>query len=214
MAARRPYLNAAGKVVPSVTTIIGRFKESGGLIHWAWTEGCEGRDYRETRDAAASSGTLAHKMVECEIRGRKFDEGGLAGHLLEKANRALVMYREWAAQTQLVPVQTEVRLVSERHQFGGTLDAISCAGRRALLDWKTSGGIYVDYMIQLAAYRGLWDEAHPDEPIDGGCHLIRFSKEDADFGHYYWSDLSDAWEAFILMRRLYDLDRQLKGRLK
>ena len=25
-----------GKRVPGVTTVLGRFKESGGLIHWSW----------------------------------------------------------------------------------------------------------------------------------------------------------------------------------
>ena len=39
-----------GQRLPSVTTVLSRFKDSGGLIHWAWSLGKEGKDYREERD--------------------------------------------------------------------------------------------------------------------------------------------------------------------
>ena len=64
---KKGYYLSDGSRVPSVTTVIGRFKDAGGLIHWAWKEGSEGRDYRETRDAAASVGTFAHAMVNAHI---------------------------------------------------------------------------------------------------------------------------------------------------
>ena len=56
------YFNAAGERIPGTTTIIGRFKESGALVHWAWKLGMEGKDYREVR--AADAGTAAHAMME------------------------------------------------------------------------------------------------------------------------------------------------------
>jgi hypothetical protein len=59
-----------GKRVPSVTTIISRFKDSGGLIHWAWQQGMDGLDYRETRDKAALAGHLAHYLMELDARGK------------------------------------------------------------------------------------------------------------------------------------------------
>ena len=53
--ATRVYKTQDGVRVPSVTTVISRFKEAGALMYWAWNEGKEGRDYRETRDAAADA---------------------------------------------------------------------------------------------------------------------------------------------------------------
>ena len=41
-----------GRLLPGTTTIIGKFKNSGALIHWAWKQGMDGIDYRETRDQA------------------------------------------------------------------------------------------------------------------------------------------------------------------
>ena len=69
------YKNKAGERIPGVTTVIGSNLgwSKGGLMHWAWEQGINGLDYRETRDAAANTGTIAHKMVEYEIKGKKFD---------------------------------------------------------------------------------------------------------------------------------------------
>jgi hypothetical protein len=81
------------------------------------------------------------------------------------------------------------------------------------LDWKTSNGVYQDYIIQIAAYRNLWEENYPDKPITGGFHLLRFSKEHADFTHHYWNDVDEGWEQFKLFRKAYDLDKILKKRV-
>jgi len=80
-------------------------------------------------------------------------------------------------------------------------------------DWKTSNAIYPDHIIQLAAYKVLWEENHPDQPITGGFHLCRFSKEHGDFAHHFWSELDDAWEQFLLFRQAYDIDKKLKKRV-
>lgn len=209
----QPYL-VNGKRVPSVTTVLGRFKDAGPLMYWAWNEGREGRDYRETRDAAASAGTLAHLMVEADIRGHKPPKSAdYEPETWAKANSAFRAYAEWRSQTQLVPDQTEMSLTCACHKMGGTLDTVLVQGRRSLGDWKTSNGVYQEYLCQLAAYRHLWEINHPDMPITGGFHLLRFSKSNGDFTHHFWAELDDAWRAFELMRELYDLDKRLKERL-
>ena len=208
------YKNAAGKRLPSVTTIIGKFKEAGGLIHWAWDLGIQGLDYRKVRDSAADAGTIAHSMVEADIRGLPQPcQDSQPDELWQKSLSAFEAYKEWRRQTQLIPEQTEVSMVCECHMVGGTLDTIMVQGKRSLGDWKTSNSIYPEYLIQLAAYRHLWEVNNPDKPIDGGFHLLRFSKEGGDFAHHFWPNLDDAWLAFVHMRELYDLMAKLKGRV-
>jgi hypothetical protein len=215
--ARSGYFTADGQRVPSVTTILGAYKaDIDGLLYWAWNEGREGRDFRETKTKAATAGTIAHDFVEKWLHGetvrpRDFKAFGPEG---EKAMMAFKAFKEWATQSKLVVEQTEVQLVSEIHRFGGCFDGITVGGKRAILDWKTSGGIYPDYLKQVRAYGGLWDEHNPDDPITAGYHLIRFDKEFGDFHHHYWQNLDAAWEAFLLLRRLYDLKRELKARAK
>jgi len=132
---------------------------------------------------------------------------------LKKARNSFFSFLEWANQTKLKPEHTEVSLTCDCHQTGGTLDTILVQGKRSLGDWKTSNSIYMDYLIQLAAYKHLWEVNHSDQPIEGGFHLLRFSKESADFTHHYWSELDQAWQAFEHMRALYDLVNNLKKRI-
>jgi hypothetical protein len=238
------YRNANGDKLPSVTTILSRFKEAGGLIHWAWQLGMEGKDYRQVRDAAADAGTIANLMVEADIRGYRQPQipvmpsfpvfemnsdkewiNNLTHYIedykkweeekdkWEKATKAFEAYKEWKSQTQLVSEYTEVSLTCECHQTGGTLDTILVQNKRSMGDWKSSNAIYLEYLIQLAAYKHLWEVNRPDEPIEGGFHLLRFSKDNCDFTHHYWANLDEAWTAFEHMRELYELTKKLKKRI-
>ena len=207
------YFLADGTRVPSVTTIIGRFKDAGPLMYWAWKEGKEGRDFRETRDKAADAGTMAHEAVEAWIRERPYSFEG-DPEVCARAQTAFGAFREWADQTQLQVTHTEMPLVSERHRFGGTFDAILVRGKRAVGDWKSSNAVYPDYLIQVAAYGRLWEENHPHLPIEGGYHLLRFDKIYGDFKHHWWSELDRAWQAFLYLRELYEIDKELKARTK
>lgn len=211
------YYAADGKRVPGVTTITGRWKESGGLIHWAWELGREGRDYRQERDAAANAGSIAHDMIEAYLLGEDYAlPAGTEPALIERAEKGYAQFRAWWGQTVQEVVATETPLVSERHRFGGTPDAIFRAadGRLAIGDWKTSNAIYHDMLVQVAAYAVLWDEHYPHEPITGGAHICRFSKEHADFEHRYFGDIAEAREQFLRLRAAYEADKRLKKRVR
>ena len=214
------YRNAAGERIPGTTTIIGRFKDSGALLWWAFRQGeaCERGEVTglyDKRDEAADSGTLAHEMVEMHIKGSEFKAPeNVSEKVLTQAENAYLMYLEWADQSKLEIIEQEMNLVSEEYQFGGTPDAIGMIkGELCLVDWKTSNGVYPDYLIQLAAYRHLWEENHPDKPITGGFHLCRFAKEHGDFAHHYFAELDDAWDQFKLFRESYEIDKRLKKRV-
>ena len=214
----RPYAGYEidGEKVPGVTTILSRFKDSGGLIYWAWDQGRQGKDFRETKQAAADAGTVAHDMVEHDIYGQRFNETGIDPSILQAARGAYAAYKEWKAQTQLEVAESEISLLSRRYGFGGTLDALFIRRRLALADWKTSKSVYTDYLLQLGAYAILWDENYPNRPIEGGFHLLRFSKQDSpdtpvSFSHHYWSQLDVAKQQFLLLLEAYRLDRRVKA---
>lgn len=126
--AKAGYRVKDGTRVPSVTTIIGKFKEAGGLMHWAWQLGIAGKDYREVRDEAADAGTLAHALVEQWIRKQPLAVNG-PDEVVQKACNAFNIFMQWANQSRLEVTETEVALVSEKHRFGGTLDAMLVNGK-------------------------------------------------------------------------------------
>lgn len=207
------YFLKDGTKVPSVTTILSRFKESGGLIHWAWKLGTEGKSYRDQRDKAADAGTLAHDAVEAHIRNKPFEFVG-PEDVVARAKNAFANFKEWASQAQLEVTHTEVPLVSEKYRFGGTLDGVVIKARRSIADWKTSNALYADYLMQVAAYRLLWNENFPDMPAEDECHIVRFSKDYGDFEHRYFQSIGDAEQAFLALAAAYPLVDALKARVR
>jgi len=215
------YKDKDGKQVPGVTTIIGRFKSSGGLLWWAFEQGQaaergEINSLYDKRDEAAEAGTLAHRLVEASINGEPMPYiENYPEKIQEQAMQGFENYHLWAESNRMQIIKQEMEMVSEIYKFGGCPDALGIDNQDKLciLDWKTSNGVYPDYLIQIAAYRQLWEETNPDKPITGGFHLLRFSKERADFTHHYWSKLGDAWKQFKLFREAYDLDKKIKKRI-
>lgn len=208
------YQLADGSKVPGVTTIIGRFKDSGALMHWAFQQGKAGKErLYDDAERAADIGSYAHDCVRAWLRDEFPPPTPLDEPATLQAGTAFAAFLEWAEQTKLSVTATEVPLVSEEYRFGGTLDAIGVVGDKlCLLDWKTSNGVYPDYLIQLAAYRFLWETHNPDQVIRG-FHLLRFAKEHGDFAHHYFPNLDEGWRMFVLLREAYEIDKQLKKRV-
>ena len=200
--------------VPSVTTINKIGQDSGGLIHWAWQLGLDGKDYRQVRDDAAEGGTVGHALVEAAIRNSEIDLSSYGDEARAAGAKAFAAYSEWRNQTKIEMIESEVPLVSESYKFGGCIDAIcrGANGQLCITDFKT-GGIYADHLCQVAAYAQLWNENRPLEKVEGGFHLCRFNRETGDFAHHYFGNLSDAWVAFLKKRELYDLLAGLKKRV-
>jgi hypothetical protein len=219
------YHTANGEKVPGTTTITGRFGDKSALIPWAWKRG---RDFPDeplygSRDKAAELGTIVHNMVEASIRGN--DPMEIADDLekeiglgqttdYEQVMSAFSAFQEWFESNNFEILSQEEQFVSETHLYGGTPDAIAKDGKNriVILDWKTSDGVYAEYLYQLAAYRILWNEVHPEQPLTGGSHLCRFAKKHGDFTHHFFPNLDREEEAFLLMRRLYEIDQDVKKR--
>ena len=208
-----PYKNKKGERLPSVTTILGRFKESGGLLYWAWNCGRDGISMNEVKEQACSAGTIAHQWIEDTIHGKQLSPAGpVSIDIVEKARNAYDQFLAWRVGFNVEVTHTELSLVSEEHQFGGTLDGVSFNGKPAVLDWKTSNAIFPDYLYQCAAYAILLEENYGVK-IDE-AHILRVSKENADFEHRRFAGLDDAKEVFKLFAKAYHLVKRVDKRVK
>ena len=214
---RKGYFTKDGTKVPGTTTIIGRFKESGALIAWAYKRGKDGFELYDSRDKAAEVGTVIHDAIE---RYNKNEDWKIALASLTKkediaaAESGFFAFLDWLSTSRMEVIYQEMHLVSELHKYGGTPDAIMRGpdGKLSLGDWKSGRGVWADHLVQLGAYRILWNENHPNEPLTGGSHLCRFDKEHGDFAHHYYPNLDKEEEAFLLMRPLYDKMARIKKR--
>ncbi len=204
------YKNAKGERIPGNTTIISQ------NLGWnkqalMWWSAQMGPNYRQVSQAAADAGTLGHGLIECDIKGLPMtDMSQYPAEMVAKAEAAYLNYLEWKRQTNFTPITMEVACISEELQAGTTIDVIGwVAGKRSIVECKTSNGVYEDFLIQVAMQKAAWDETHPDEPIEG-LHLLKVGKEEATFTHHYWHSLALGLEAFKHLRALHDLKKQLK----
>ena len=236
MARAKPYYTLDKKRVPGVTTITGRFQDHGALMYWANQVGqgerdcddqpiCQncgrrkGRGHREASKKAADVGTYAHALIENRVKGVTIDEE-LYDHLspiqLEKANQCLDAFDRWFKSANVEIIETEMRLVSEKYKFGGMFDAVwRVDGRISLGDWKTSKGLYSDYLAQVCGGYLILIEEYDLWPIEQ-VDILRFSKETASFNHHSWprSSLQPAINYFLTARKLYDEAKGLELLLK
>jgi len=209
-----------GTRVPSVTTILGRFKESAALIHWAWTQGKKGLDYRKTRDDAAGIGTQTHEAIE-----QWFADGKDPMLLSPEAETAFGAFRAWFDAEELTAIAPEVKLVSGEHEYGGQFDLLGEHPEHGLVvcDWKTSASVYPDFLAQLAAYQrlvcenGIEDgEKVPKGTMANSGLILRLDKKTGLPEPHFFSgaQLDCGWEYFRHALSLYRAAEALKTAVK
>ena len=154
------------------------------------------------RDEAAEAGTVCHAMIDANIKEIEFDLSQYPTAtvpIIAQARTGYKNYLEWREMVNLRPIATEISMVSELWQFGGTPDCIGTViDKLSVIDWKSSKDVYPEMLLQLGAYAHLWLENNPNQPLDGGFHLLRVARDSASFAHYHWGpkELDPAWEAF------------------
>jgi len=219
------YFLRDGTRVPSVTTVLN-VVDKPALKPWAFSQGrisglaeARGEPFAtslyEVTKGALEVGTIVHLMAELDVKGEDPDSAipvDLDADLREKVSSGFAAYVAWKKGSRVEIVDCEVPVISERYRFGGTLDFIGkLDGKLILGDFKTSNGIWPEYLAQLAAYAHAYTES-TENAIEGGFHLLRFAKEHGDFAHHYFPSLDEGWEAFLSMRTLYDAMAKLKKR--
>jgi hypothetical protein len=215
------YRNEEGKIVPSVTTIIGSNLgwNKGPLIAWARREALAGNDPEKQKDEAADIGTLAHALIEEYITDKAphleivpVDRDLYSPHNLEQAENAFDAFKVWEEKYNVditdERTRSEERLVSEWFQYGGTLDLIApIDGVLSLIDFKSTNAVYPEHRIQLAAYQWLYEEHYGISPP---THLLQIGKEEPTFHHYQYPDLSSEFAVFKALIHINGLRKQIK----
>jgi hypothetical protein len=161
-----------GTKLPGVTTVLGKALPKPALVGWAARSVAEfvadnplevealraaPRDtmvaelketpYRE-RDKAANRGTEVHSYAEKLVKGEEVEvPPELSGYV----DAYIRFLDEWKPR----PVLVEATVANLQWGYAGQLDLVADLpnGERALLDLKTSKGVYPDMAPQIGAYR-------------------------------------------------------------
>tara|TARA_R100000655_G_scaffold457_2_gene1859 strand:- start:743 stop:1372 length:630 start_codon:yes stop_codon:yes gene_type:complete len=204
------YKNKNDKRLKSVTTIInGNLGWSkGALIGWTRKHCLNGDDSMKLLKEAGRIGTLAHIMIEEYINGGSVILDDYTPSEISQAKTAYYSFYRWFEDNNVEFYETELKLVSEKYQFGGTFDAVcEVNGKIVICDWKTSSGVYDEFVIQLGAYRQLIKE-NLNHNIRGAI-LLKLNKEENGYEehHYKIKDLNWGWKMFKLLLKIQDNKR-------
>jgi len=198
------------KKLPSVTTIINRFKNATGLIIWANQLGLKKINYFDELKKASDTGTALHDLAELYILEKDYElpDDPIAVHCFEQ-------FVEWWDSLDCEVIWTEKKYISKKLNFGGCPDLlIKKDGKYILVDLKTSKAVYSDMLIQLSCYAELIKENDGIE-IDRAV-IVRFPKDDdeTEIIKFYKEDLAFGLKQFKYLRKAFDLDKDLNKILK
>ena len=221
----RYYVN--DKRVRSVTTMIndhlGWNKQA--LIGWTRKQCLDGADSSKVLREAGKIGTLAHKMIECNITNTAFkDLSKYTPQEIYHAKKALYGFVNWKQDKRVISEhfkETEIKMVSKKYKFGGTCDGIVLINDTLhLVDFKTSSGVYNEYIIQLAAYRQMWKE-HVREMFKNHHNkkglidlyqirkglILHLDKETGEYTEHivHLKNLDWGWKVFKLILKMEEL---------
>lgn len=139
-----------GKEVPSVTTIL-KILAKPALVKWANIMGFKRKWVDDILEEKSEIGTAVHYLIETWMKKR---------HLIwidqRVANKYLMslylnQFFTWYKQHEVEMIFMEESLSCE--YCGGTVDFYGIIdGKKTVLDFKTSKGIYSSMFLQLSAY--------------------------------------------------------------
>ncbi|MCK4320978.1 PD-(D/E)XK nuclease family protein [candidate division WOR-3 bacterium] len=204
------YFNEAKKRLPGVTTIIGVLNKP-LLVPWANNLGLQGINVKDYVSDKADIGTLVHEMMFCDLSGKDVDTSYYTAVQIEIAQNSFKKYLDWKKQHTIKPIILEEGMVSERFQFGGTIDNLcSLDGVLTLIDYKTCKALYSEHFIQVTAYRQLLKEANFKVKKVAILRVGRSELEGFDFVEIPTKKLSLCWKMFKHCLGIYSLKKQLR----
>ena len=127
--------------------------------------------HRKKSKDATDIGTVAHDFAEKTLKQISVE---MPANLL--ARNAAEAFLQWTTLTKLEPIDIERMVFSEKWWYAGTCDYYGkIDGKLAVLDLKTSSGLYREMPLQLAAYAVALEE-ETGETIEQGW-IIRLCKK-------------------------------------
>ena len=171
--------------------------------------------HRKISKAATDIGSVVHKFAE-----QVLVDSRSAMPSDSQAAQGAAAFLEWFHAHTIEPIHIERMVFSRTHFYAGTVDLFGkIDGELCVLDFKTSGGLYLEMPLQLAAYAVALEE-ETQERIDNSW-IIRLDKKTGKPTPYYIPlrrDLKDAWlrvrEAHRAVKRVDELLEEVKEATK
>lgn len=176
------YRTVTGKRFTGVTTALNAIAKP-ALVDWAarmaYEDCLNGADPGECLKLK----NFAHKKKSDEAKGKGHDIHALLEDWENITDPMLLPVKKFFEDRGIKILAQEYPVFSTKYWYAGTFDAIAeWKGKRYIIDWKTSSGVYDrSYFAQCAAYLKGFKETYPDSKQPEGYLIIRLDKKKGVF---------------------------------
>lgn len=222
------------KIIYGVTSIVGVLDKP-ALIYWAvgkaieflqralkpgmiidevnlpsLLEGAKTAHRKHLKDAG-DIGTAVHEYLEKYLKAG-INKEKLPELPVNKNIRAGVKaVIDWAKENNVKFLASERKIYSKKYGYAGTLDALAeVNGKLAIVDFKTSNGIYDDMFLQTAAYARAIEEEDGKKIEE--CWILRIPKDGSEFATAKDEMVEMNFKSFLGCLENYKRKMYLKGK--
>ncbi len=180
----------------------------------------------DVRDNAGNTGTIAHDAIEAYVKD--WIASGVRPESIKPYVKpkegALLDYRAMASarsaealfnKRNVVPVASEILVGLKRYNSAGTLDMLILnldTNELELWDWKTSNAVNDTYAMQVAAYKKFFESM--TKLTISKSKIMHLSKESDAFHVYNIPNITEAWQAFLNIAKVYDWQKNGRSKLE
>lgn len=160
--------------------------------------------HRKAKKEAADLGTQIHEWANLHIEGKKpeIPED-------EKVKNGVLAFLRWIDENKIKFLKSEEIIYSKKHNYAGILDAeAKINGELAIIDFKSSNGIYNEMRYQVAAYRGAKEEM-TGKKYDVSW-IIQFGKDTGEFKALRIDDHKKDFKTFLAALAIKRREMELK----
>lgn len=189
-----------GKIIPSVTSILGMIDKSRQLLKWSENLTREFltsyigmplesttienavTQYAQKRDTAGDIGHQVHDWIHSFIKSvMNGTEEPVMDNLQQEVLNGIMGFLKWYNKHNVKFLNTEKVVYSKKYNYVGTFDVLMYVDRKLTLgDYKTGKSIYPEFKLQLAAYDLALKEELQTLKVKQYL-ILHFNKEDGSF---------------------------------
>ena len=206
------YYLKDGSEVCGATTIIGQLDKK-FLLMWAYRLATQGIKFWEITNLSKNIGTITHYLIECYCKSEKPNQDFLDDYSKKEnkfAENSFQLFKQWLELHDVIIVNTEYQMVSEKHRYGGTPDITAYVDKvLSICDIKTGSGVYPEVKYQLSAYKQLYDENNNADIQQ--CIVIHIPYEKHNFTEYIYKkdELMVAFEGFLHLLAFHSINKKV-----
>jgi len=167
------------------------------------------KKHTEFKTDAATTGKNVHKWCENYIKASLKKELPELPTDEQELN-GVTAFLKWVSEYKVEFLSSERFVFSKKYNYCGIMDAEAIIdGKKCVVDFKTSKGVYNEMCYQVSAYQSAIEE-ETGEKYTGNKWIVQFGKDSGEFHAYSYKDQDKDFKAFLACMELVNRDKELK----